>query len=109
MKTQIKQLIDRLGPDNIYIGHILQEMDKKDQIFSLQEVSRLINLWKHSGPLTNSMPLTWSVQEILYRATWEEVECHINNELCSAHRFHVLVPKQPEIRALFELLLTLGI
>lgn len=50
-----------------------------------------------------------SLQEIFDRAEWEEFECHINNDLCSMHRFHGLAPKQKEIRELFELLLTLKI
>lgn len=128
MKHQIELLIDRLAktvpcdcPDDIicdcffhgglkvYLGDVLAEMDRAEKVHSLRDIGKLIDLWRQCGTKSYS-GLQFDLQKILNRAEWEEEEI-LRMTFGSGHEEALigLVPKQKEIRSLFEYLLTLKI
>ena len=69
-------------------------------LYQYSQVPELCALWSPFGGA--------SVQDIFYRAEWEDCVVYVG-PVVERNGIPKCLPKQPEIRALFEYLLTLGI
>jgi len=105
MKQQIEQLIDRLAGSHkgpVLVGDVLDLVSiawTEEQ--QEQQWLDLVKLWFECGT-------TKSLQEIFDRAEWEDCVVYVG-PVVERNGIPKCLPKQPEIRALFEYLLTLGI
>ena len=127
MKQQVKQLIDRLGSNNIRFEDVLDvifqehkdytaiyassnELSCNDFVREIKQLDLLLPMflkWHKCGIKT-------SLNE-LYAEEWEESECIDSNCKCGSFPLRndncefKATPKNPNIKALFQFLLELNI